>query len=314
MLARYGDYGDAILGRFGVKEDGNRIPNVRAVIKPLIGLFYGEAGGRRWRNAIDQALLKKPDTVSEVIHVRFLFSANLVSGFCQHAVSKTSCLQVRPLVVWLCIAKPADHLSVNVKSRTQLLHALLQEAMKVVPECVLDAPPPQLEALPDFTLPEALPQPHGALASSGLQLVAEAAVLISVRREPGVANSEAGLTGQHEPSTAPRALDATMATGKLSPMMQQGAGFAAVADGSVGGAAGPAETKRMCLKSDADSATAAAQQSGTAGESLEVDASAEPLPQATSHLMTADQCLKTEPERAEGQHAFVQQRRQLVSA
>ena len=57
----------------------------------------------------------------------------------------------------LCIAKPAGHLSVNVKSRTQLLHALLQEAMKVVPECVLDAPPPQLEALPDFTLPEALP-------------------------------------------------------------------------------------------------------------------------------------------------------------
>ena len=72
VLARYGDYGDAILGRFGVKEDGNRIPNVRAVIKPLIGLFYGEAGGRRWRNAIDQALLRKPATVSEVIHVRAL--------------------------------------------------------------------------------------------------------------------------------------------------------------------------------------------------------------------------------------------------
>ena len=72
VLARYGDYGDAILGRFGVKEDGNKIPNVRAVIKPLIGLFYGEAGGRRWRNAIDQALLRKPATVSEVIHVRAL--------------------------------------------------------------------------------------------------------------------------------------------------------------------------------------------------------------------------------------------------
>ena len=72
VLARYGDYGDAILGRFGVKEDGSKIPNVRAVIKPLIGLFYGEAGGRRWRNAIDQALLRKPATVSEVIHVRAL--------------------------------------------------------------------------------------------------------------------------------------------------------------------------------------------------------------------------------------------------
>ena len=186
--------------------------------------------------------------------------------------------------------------------------------MKVVPDRVLDATPPQLEALPDFTLPEALPQPHGALACSGLQLVTEAAILTSARRETGAANSEAGLTGQHEPATAPQALDATMASGKLSPTMQRGAGIAAVADGSVGGAAGPAETKRMCLKSDADSATAAAQQSGTAGGSLEVDASAEPLPQATSHLMTADQCLKTEPERARGQHAFLQQRRQLVSA
>ena len=73
VLAKYGDYGDAILGRFGVKEDGKQIPNARTVIKPLIGLFYGEAGGRRWRNAIDQALLKKPTTVSEVIYVGVLF-------------------------------------------------------------------------------------------------------------------------------------------------------------------------------------------------------------------------------------------------
>lgn len=82
MLARYGEYGDAILGRFGVKEDGARIPNVRAVIKPLIGLFYGEAGGRRWRNAIDQVLLKKPATVTEVIQVRILCILGLEGGLC----------------------------------------------------------------------------------------------------------------------------------------------------------------------------------------------------------------------------------------
>ncbi len=69
VLARYGEYGDSILGRFGVKDDGHKIPNVRAVIKPLIGLFYGEPGGRRWRNAIDRVLLQKPATVSEVIQV-----------------------------------------------------------------------------------------------------------------------------------------------------------------------------------------------------------------------------------------------------
>ena len=71
VLARYAVYGDSILGRFGVKDDGHKIPNVRAVIKPLIGLFYGEVGGRRWRNAIDRVLLQKPATVSEVIQVRF---------------------------------------------------------------------------------------------------------------------------------------------------------------------------------------------------------------------------------------------------
>ena len=69
VLMRYGEYGDAILGRFGVKDNGHKIPNVRAVVKPLIGLFYGEAGGKRWRNALDQMLLKKPATVSEVIQV-----------------------------------------------------------------------------------------------------------------------------------------------------------------------------------------------------------------------------------------------------
>lgn len=74
VLGRYGEYGDAILGRFGVKDDGHKIPNVRAVVKPLIGLFYGEAGGKRWRNALDQMLLKKPATVSEVIQVSVLLA------------------------------------------------------------------------------------------------------------------------------------------------------------------------------------------------------------------------------------------------
>ena len=76
VLARYGEYGDSILGRFGVKDDGHKIPNVRAVIKPLIGLFYSEPGGRRWRNAIDRVLLQKPATVSEVIQVRIRHPPN----------------------------------------------------------------------------------------------------------------------------------------------------------------------------------------------------------------------------------------------
>ena len=73
VLARYGEYGDSILGRFGVKDDGHKIPSVRAVIKPLIGLFYsepamlGEAGRCRWRNAFDLAFMQKPSTYPEVM-------------------------------------------------------------------------------------------------------------------------------------------------------------------------------------------------------------------------------------------------------
>ena len=80
MLAEYAEYGDSILGRFGVKDNGHKIPNVRAVIKPLIGLFHGEAGGRRWRNAIDRVLLTKPSTVTEVIQVWQLQISSLVEA------------------------------------------------------------------------------------------------------------------------------------------------------------------------------------------------------------------------------------------
>ena len=186
--------------------------------------------------------------------------------------------------------------------------------MKVVPDRVLDAPPPQLEALPDFMLHEPLPQPHGASACSGLHLLTDAAMLTPARPENGAAVSEAGLTGQHKVATASGARGTKMAVGKLSPTMQQGAGIATTASGSVEGVADPAEVKRMCLKIDAGRATAAAQQSGSAGETLQADAAAEPLPQAYGPLMSAEQCLDTAPERTEGQPAHVQQRRQLVSA
>lgn len=69
VLDRYAVYGDAVLGRFGTKPDGSRTPNVRAVVKPLLGLFHGEAGGRKWRQQLDVGLLKKPASVSEVIQV-----------------------------------------------------------------------------------------------------------------------------------------------------------------------------------------------------------------------------------------------------
>ncbi len=69
VLRRYVEYGDAVLGRFGTKPDGSRTPNVRTVVKPLLGLFHGEPGGRKWRQQLDSALIAKPQTVAEVVEV-----------------------------------------------------------------------------------------------------------------------------------------------------------------------------------------------------------------------------------------------------
>ena len=69
MLAKYVEYADAVVGRFGVRPDGSRSPNVRTVARPLLNLFVGEPSGRKWRHLLDAALLRKPATISEVVQV-----------------------------------------------------------------------------------------------------------------------------------------------------------------------------------------------------------------------------------------------------
>ncbi len=63
------EYADAVVGRFGMKPDGSKTPNVRTVARPLLNLFVGEPSGRKWRRMLDVALLKKPATVAEVVEV-----------------------------------------------------------------------------------------------------------------------------------------------------------------------------------------------------------------------------------------------------
>ena len=40
-------------------------PGVRAVVRPLLGLFHNAPGGKCWRHVLDQELLKKPASVSK---------------------------------------------------------------------------------------------------------------------------------------------------------------------------------------------------------------------------------------------------------
>jgi len=43
-------------------------PNIRTIIKPLLNLFHGERGGKRWKNAVDIALrTMHPSSLRELI-------------------------------------------------------------------------------------------------------------------------------------------------------------------------------------------------------------------------------------------------------
>ncbi|XP_065872317.1 uncharacterized protein [Euphorbia lathyris] len=53
VLEEYQAYGDAILGTFG-----NNRPNIRDVIKPMLGIFYSEPGNSLWKRKADAAFQK----------------------------------------------------------------------------------------------------------------------------------------------------------------------------------------------------------------------------------------------------------------
>lgn len=45
-LQEYCRYGDSIIGRFGEGDSGNKYPNVRTIVKPLLHLFHGDKGNK----------------------------------------------------------------------------------------------------------------------------------------------------------------------------------------------------------------------------------------------------------------------------
>ena len=73
VLADYAQYGDAILGKWGTKRDGSPAPGVKAVVKPVLGMFHGERGNKKWKQELDRILKDAPKhpglTVSQVLEV-----------------------------------------------------------------------------------------------------------------------------------------------------------------------------------------------------------------------------------------------------
>lgn len=65
-LYQYAAYADSVIGKWSVKEDGYKSPNIRMLTKPLFGMFTGEPRGKKWRAAVDQAL-RTASTVTEIL-------------------------------------------------------------------------------------------------------------------------------------------------------------------------------------------------------------------------------------------------------
>ena len=62
-----------MIGKWGTKRDGTPSPNLKALVKPLIGMMHGERGTKKWKQEIDRILKdchKRPNLkVSDVIEV-----------------------------------------------------------------------------------------------------------------------------------------------------------------------------------------------------------------------------------------------------
>eukprot|EP00850_Spirogloea_muscicola_P010402 SM000061S19229 [mRNA] locus=s61:277211:281484:- [translate_table: standard] len=61
VLEEYAAYADCALHTLGPNN-----PSLHTLIKPLLGLFYGERGARQWRRAVDSAL-RYAKTISELL-------------------------------------------------------------------------------------------------------------------------------------------------------------------------------------------------------------------------------------------------------
>ena len=66
LLYAYAKYADGQIGSQCVKPDGHKVPSLRVVTKPILGMFSNEPRGKKWRAAVDQAL-RESETLTEVL-------------------------------------------------------------------------------------------------------------------------------------------------------------------------------------------------------------------------------------------------------
>lgn len=72
VFEEYAKYGDAVIGKWFVRESGQKNPSVRTVFKPLLNMFHGERGSKKWKQAVDSKF-KTATTISGLLKVSLTF-------------------------------------------------------------------------------------------------------------------------------------------------------------------------------------------------------------------------------------------------
>ena len=66
LLYAYARYADGKIGSLCVNPDGHKMPSLRTLTKPILGMFTKEPRGKKWRAAVDAAL-RHCETLTEVL-------------------------------------------------------------------------------------------------------------------------------------------------------------------------------------------------------------------------------------------------------
>ena len=98
VLEEYAKYGDAAIGKWFVRDSGQKNPNVRTVFKPLLNMFHGARGCKHWKQMID-AKFKTATSVSQMLEV--------ISS-CRCVVALVSCFLVKVSTVHASLMMCAD--------------------------------------------------------------------------------------------------------------------------------------------------------------------------------------------------------------
>eukprot|EP01023_Acetabularia_acetabulum_P018032 TRINITY_DN19105_c2_g1_i3.p2 TRINITY_DN19105_c2_g1~~TRINITY_DN19105_c2_g1_i3.p2 ORF type:complete len:189 (-),score=35.59 TRINITY_DN19105_c2_g1_i3:132-698(-) len=70
VVTDYCKYADSTVGKFSSEknvEQGKQYPSIRALVIPLLNLFFGCKNSKLWKRIVDEKLQRKPKTVSEVV-------------------------------------------------------------------------------------------------------------------------------------------------------------------------------------------------------------------------------------------------------